>query len=255
MARVVAVLAGFDHLPGATVNRFCASSRADHPDGLPRDQGRRGRHLHLRPASSASPATSTSPAPAGPRPTGRTRCSPTPRPAAPRTAARATTPGPTRARTACCPTSTWRWARPPRTSPRLRGISRERQDEWGVTQPEPRREGHRRRLLRPRDHARSPRRTAPSSAPTTARAPASPWRRVSGLQPGVPRAGHGHRRQLLPAQRRRRRARGDERHQGPRARPHPARPGRVHRRQRACRRRSWASARSRPPARRWPAPA
>ncbi len=26
MARVVAVLAGFDHLPGATVNRFCASS-------------------------------------------------------------------------------------------------------------------------------------------------------------------------------------------------------------------------------------
>jgi len=26
MARVVAVLAGYDHLPGATVNRFCASS-------------------------------------------------------------------------------------------------------------------------------------------------------------------------------------------------------------------------------------
>ena len=26
LARVVAVLAGFDHLPGATVNRFCASS-------------------------------------------------------------------------------------------------------------------------------------------------------------------------------------------------------------------------------------
>src|SRR6185503_8244102 len=26
MARVVAVLAGFDHLPGATINRFCASS-------------------------------------------------------------------------------------------------------------------------------------------------------------------------------------------------------------------------------------
>ena len=48
---------------------------------------------------------------------------------------------------------------------------RERQDEWGVEQPEPRREGHRRRLLRPRDHARSPRRTAPSSAPTTAPAP------------------------------------------------------------------------------------
>ena len=26
LARVIAVLAGFDHLPGATVNRFCASS-------------------------------------------------------------------------------------------------------------------------------------------------------------------------------------------------------------------------------------
>jgi len=26
LARVVAVLAGYDHLPGATINRFCASS-------------------------------------------------------------------------------------------------------------------------------------------------------------------------------------------------------------------------------------
>ena len=47
MARVIAVLAGLDDLPAATVNRFCASSTADHADGLPRDQGRRGRRLRL----------------------------------------------------------------------------------------------------------------------------------------------------------------------------------------------------------------
>ena len=38
----------------------------------------------------------------------------------------------TRARTACCPTSTSRWARPPRTSRLFTGISREDQDHWGV---------------------------------------------------------------------------------------------------------------------------
>ena len=61
---------------------------------------------------------------------------------------------------------------------------------------------------------RSPRRTAPSSAPTTARAPGVTLEGVSGPEAGVPRGGHGHRRQLLPAQRRRRRARRHERHQG-----------------------------------------
>ena len=44
MARVVAVLLGHDHLPGTTVNLVLA---ADHPDGVPRDQGRRGGRVHL----------------------------------------------------------------------------------------------------------------------------------------------------------------------------------------------------------------
>ena len=35
-------------LPATTVNRFCASSDADRADGLPRDQVRRGRHLRQR---------------------------------------------------------------------------------------------------------------------------------------------------------------------------------------------------------------
>ena len=47
---------------------------------------------------------------------------------------------------------------------------------------------------------------------------------------GVPRAGHGHRRQLLPAQRRRRCGRHHVRHPGRRARPHPAGPHRLDRR-------------------------
>ena len=42
MARVVAVLLGLDGVPGTTVTRYCASS-VEHPDGLPRDQGRRRR--------------------------------------------------------------------------------------------------------------------------------------------------------------------------------------------------------------------
>ena len=50
---------------------------------------------------------------------------------------------------------------------------------------------------------------------------------------GVPAGRHGHRGQLLPAQRRRGRGRGDERRQGGPARHHPAGPDRVHRRDRA----------------------
>ena len=40
--------------------------------------------------------------------------------------------GTTRARTARCPTSTWRWARPPRTSPSRAASSRQELDEFGV---------------------------------------------------------------------------------------------------------------------------
>ncbi len=53
---------------------------------------------------------------------------------------------------------------------------------------------------------------------------------VQGLKPVFRPRRPGHRRQLLPAQRRRRRPRDHERHQGPRAGPDPARPHRLHRR-------------------------
>ena len=71
----------------------------------------------------------------------------------------------------------------------------------------------------------------------------------------LPPRRRGHRRQLLPAQRRRRRGRGHVRHQGRRARPHPAGADRLDRRLAASPPRSWASARSRPASARWPTPA
>ena len=132
MARRVAVMLGFDDVPGTTVNRFCASSPADLADGVPRDP-RPARATRSSPAaSSASVATRRSAGAGGGREEfhnpvfaeARARTAGRPR--------RPTRPGTTRARTASCPTSTSRWARPRRTSPTSRGISRAEQDEFGV---------------------------------------------------------------------------------------------------------------------------
>ena len=81
MARRIAVQLGLDDVPAATVNRFCASSRADHADGVPRDQGRRGRRLRLGRRRVRLPVHRASAAPASTPPRPRTRCSPTRRPA------------------------------------------------------------------------------------------------------------------------------------------------------------------------------
>ena len=181
------------------------------------------------PASRRCPATSTSPAPAGPRPTGRTRGSPRRRPQRPDRGGQHALDRSPRGRPAARhlprdgPDRRER-RRPARRLPRAPG-------RVGRLEPEPRREGHRRRVLRPRDHAdhharrhgRQHRRRPP---------PGGDAGEGVHPEPGVPRAGHDHRGQLLPAQRRRRRPRGDERHQGRRAGPDAARPGRLHRRQR-----------------------
>ena len=204
MARVVAVLAGYDHLPGATVNRFCASSVQTTRMAFHAIKAGEGDIFICGGVECVSPLHRLRRRRRRPRPTGRTRGSPRPAPAA-RGPPQTTTPGPTRARTACCPTSTSRWARPPRTSRRLRGISRERQDEWGVTSQNRAEkaiaDGFFAREITPVTTARRHRRQHGRRPPRRA----SRWRRCQGLQPGVPRAGHGHRRQLLPAQRRRRR--------------------------------------------------
>ena len=98
-------------------------------------------------------------------------------------------------------------------------------------QPEPRREGDRRRLLGARDH---PGDHAGRHRGQRRRRPARRRHAGGGQRPqaGVPSRRRGHGRQLLRAQRRRRRGGGDVRHQGRRARPHPAGPDRLHRRHR-----------------------
>ena len=79
--------------------------------------------------------------------------------------------------------------------------------------------------------------------------------KLCAAQAGVPSRRRGHGGQQLPAERRRRGGRRDERHPRPRARHHAARPHRVDRGHRRSTPRSWASARSRRAARRWPGPA
>ena len=102
---------------------------ADLADGLPRDQGRRGRRVHLgrRRDGLALRQGHLGPHPRHPQPAvrGGERAAPTSTPRAART-------GTTRARTASSPTSTSRWARRPRTSPGCAGLDRKELDEFGV---------------------------------------------------------------------------------------------------------------------------
>ena len=49
IGRIASLLAGIDHhVPGLHGQPLLRLLAADHADGLPRDQGRRGRHLHRR---------------------------------------------------------------------------------------------------------------------------------------------------------------------------------------------------------------
>ena len=118
---------------------------------------------------------------------------------------------------------------------------------------EPGREGDGQRLLAARHHARH---AARRHRGERRRRPAARHHAREGghAQAGVPPRRHGHGRQLLPAQRRRRRGDHHERPQGRRARDHAAGPDRRHRASARCPPRSWAWARSRPPGRRWPGP-
>ena len=115
---------------------------------------------------------------------------------------------------ACCPTSTSRWARPPRTSRRRAASPASAQDEWGV-------ESARTAPRRPSPNGFFDREITPVTLPdgTVVSADDGPragrhHRGRQRPQAGVPPERHRHRRQLLPAQRRRRRAGRHERHQG-----------------------------------------
>ena len=223
MARVVAVLLGHDHLPGTTVNRYCSSSlqtirMAFHAikagegdvyisagvecvsrfvkgssDSLPDTKNPRFGEAHIRTERASAGE-------AGPWHDPR---------------ADGTLPdiyiamGQTAENV----------ARAARHHPRAAGRVRR-------ALAEPGREGHRQRLLAAGDHAGDParrhgghgrRRPPPGDHDREGRRPAARF----------PAERHRDRGQLLPAQRRRGRGRGDERRQGGRARHHAAGADRV----------------------------
>ena len=164
--------------------------------------------------------------------------------------------GTTRARTASCPTSTSPWARPRRTSPQLKGVTRA--GAWTSSAYAAQNLAEKAiadGFWAARDHPGHAARRHRGQPPTTARAPGVTLEAVSPAQAGVPPRRHGHRRQLLPAQRRRRRGGHHERHQGRASWASPRWPGSSPPASPRCRPRSWASARSRRPGRRSPAPA
>ena len=129
IARAVAVELGYDFLPGTTVNRYCSSSlqttrmafhaiKAGEGDAFISAGVETVSRFGVG-AADGAPEQQERPLRRGPG-AHRRRSLPAPR------------SGMTRARTATSPTSTSRWARPPRTSRCYTGISREDQDHWGV---------------------------------------------------------------------------------------------------------------------------
>ena len=86
-------------------------------------------------------------------------------------------------RSTACPTSTSRWARPPRTSPSTRSVTREEMDEFAALSQNRAVAVAGERLLRARDHPGHARRTARSSPRTTARGRTRPSRSSPTLKP------------------------------------------------------------------------
>ena len=147
---------------------------ADDPDGLPRDQGRRGRRLHLGRRRVREQARQGQQRFLARHAEPRLRRRPGSGPSSPRPG----TPGPgtTRARTGTCPTSTSRWAQTAENVAELRGVSREQQDEFGVRSQNLAEKAIANGFWQRRSR-RSPCRTAPWSAPTTAPGPGPRSRR------------------------------------------------------------------------------
>ena len=205
IGRTVAVQLGYDFLPGTTVNRYCSSSLQTLADGLPRHQGRRGRRRSSPPASRRCRASPTAAPTAGPTPT--TRCTPRPR----QRTAKVAESGASRV------------ARPARGRPAARRLHRhgpDRRERRPAQGRQPRGHGPLRRpLAEPGRGRRSPTASGPRDiTPITlpdgtvvsqGRRPARRRHLRGGLRPqaGVPPGRPGHRRQLLRAQRRRRRGR------------------------------------------------
>ncbi len=211
MARVVAVLLGPRPPAGRDRHPLLLLVAADHPDGVPRHQGRRGRRVHLRRRRVRVPVRAR----AAPTACRRARRHPSaasgenPRFATPRAHRGARRAAATLARPARGRRAARRLHRdgPDRREPRRssRASAAQEMDEFGVRS---RRTSPRRRiaerLLGARDHPGDPARRhgrGHRRRPARRRDPGGGARPQAGLPPRRP----GHRRQLLPAQRRRRR--------------------------------------------------
>ena len=134
------------------------------------------------------------------------------------------------------------------------GVSREDQDELRPALAGTRGRGPAGRVLRPRDRAgHAARRHGRRQGRRPARVVDLREARHAGA--GLQAGRHGHRRQLLPAQRRRGRRAGHERREGGRARAQAARPRSSRPPRTATSPSTWASRRSGPSRRRWTAPA
>ena len=173
-------------LPGTTVNRFCASSVQTSRMAFHAIKAGEG-HAFV---SAGVECVSQYPAFNGRR--RRARGVPQPRlrrGAGPDRGDRRarTRPGATRARTACCPTSTSRWARPPRTWPRHAGSPGPSRTSSGSA----RRTWPRRRSRTASSTARSRRSPRPTGTVVSrddGPRPGVTLEGVSGLRAGVPRA-------------------------------------------------------------------
>ena len=130
MARVVAVLLGMDHLPGTTITRYCSSSLQTTRMALHAIKAGEGDVFISAGVEMVSRFVkgNCDSLPGHAEPGLRRRRGRAP----PRSPRAAPTRGTTRARTASSPTSTSRWARPPRTSPCSRASPAQEMDEFAV---------------------------------------------------------------------------------------------------------------------------
>ena len=178
LARVIAVLAGMDHLPAATVNRFCASSTQTMRMAFHAIKAGEGDTFVVGGVECVSQYTSFS----GAGGSDGDSQNPLFADAAARSAETART------------NATWTDPREDGLLPDVylamgqtaenvatsRGVSRRAPGRVGRHEPEPRREGHRRRVLRARDPAGDAAGRHGGLDATTARAPGSPSRRCRG---------------------------------------------------------------------------
>ena len=165
MARVVAVLAGMDHLPGTTVNRYCASSLQAIRMAFHAIKAGEGDAFV---AAGVEAVSRFGKGNAGRLPRHREPRVRRERSSEPRGCQRGSCPGPTRGVPASCRTCTWRWGRPRRTWPSWRASAGRNRTH----SPSGARTGPRRRRPTGSGSATSRRSrwpTAPSSPGTTAR--------------------------------------------------------------------------------------